>query len=161
MFITDKTGKTYFPSLIYVIYGKNLFIFNPFHTTGLFRYPLKTSENQSFSDVFRDYPKRPVAWNKLIATKQKKRPAVGNKCLRRVSTVISSRLIWQTSIFKSKEMLLSEKVSANLNRMAACLLVQTGGYLLSTRDRSFMFRIIWNKQFCPNQPRYFFYSLNL
>ena len=37
------------------------FVFNPFHVTGLLRYPLKTSEN--FSDVFRGYWKRPVAWN--------------------------------------------------------------------------------------------------
>ena len=35
-------------------------IFNPFHATGLFRYPQKT-ENQRFSDVFRGYQKRPVA----------------------------------------------------------------------------------------------------
>ena len=28
---------------------------NPFHATGLFRYPLKTSENFWFSDVFRGY----------------------------------------------------------------------------------------------------------
>ena len=37
------------------------FLFNPFHATGLFLYPLKTSENQRFSDVFRGYRKRPVA----------------------------------------------------------------------------------------------------
>ena len=30
---------------------------NPFHATCLFRYPLKTSENQRFSDVFREYRK--------------------------------------------------------------------------------------------------------
>ena len=36
---------------------------NTFHATGLFRYPLKTSENLWFwfSDVFREYRKRPVA----------------------------------------------------------------------------------------------------
>ena len=38
---------------------------NPFHATGLFRYPLKTSENQRSSDVFRWYRKRLVAWNGL------------------------------------------------------------------------------------------------
>ena len=27
-------------------------IINPFHATGIFRYPLKTSENLRFSDVF-------------------------------------------------------------------------------------------------------------
>ena len=34
---------------------------NPFHATGLFRYPLKTSENLWFPDVFRGYRKRLVA----------------------------------------------------------------------------------------------------
>ena len=38
---------------------------NPFHANGLFRYSLKTSENQRFSDVFREYRKRPMAWNGL------------------------------------------------------------------------------------------------
>ena len=38
---------------------------NPFQATGLFLYPLKTSENQRFSDVFRGHRKRPVAWNGL------------------------------------------------------------------------------------------------
>ena len=32
-----------------------------FHATGLFLYPLKTSEILWFSDVFRGYRKRPVA----------------------------------------------------------------------------------------------------
>ena len=30
-------------------------IVNPFHATGLFRYPLKTSENLWFSDAFRGW----------------------------------------------------------------------------------------------------------
>ena len=34
---------------------------NQFHTACLFVYPLKTLENQRFSDVFRGYRKRPVA----------------------------------------------------------------------------------------------------
>ena len=38
---------------------------NPFHATDLFWYPLKTSENLWFSDVFRRYQKRSVAWNGL------------------------------------------------------------------------------------------------
>ena len=33
--------------------------------TGLFLCSLKTSEKQKFSDVFRGYRKRPVAWNGL------------------------------------------------------------------------------------------------
>ena len=36
------------------------------HATGLFLYPLKTSGNLWFSDVFRGYRKMPVAWNGLI-----------------------------------------------------------------------------------------------
>ena len=32
-----------------------------FHGTGFFLYPLKTSENQKFTDVCRGYGKRPVA----------------------------------------------------------------------------------------------------
>ena len=45
---------------------KHLFyLLNPFHATSLFRCPLKTSENQRFSDVFRRYRKRLVALNGL------------------------------------------------------------------------------------------------
>ena len=42
---------------------------NPFQVTGLFLPPppLKISENQRYSDVFRAYKKRPVAWNELKA----------------------------------------------------------------------------------------------
>ena len=36
-----------------------------FHVTGLFLYPLKT-ENLWFSDVFRGYRKRSMAWTRLI-----------------------------------------------------------------------------------------------
>ena len=49
-----------------LIFGVLYSAFNPFHTTGLFLYPLKTSGNQMFSDVFRGYRKRPVAWTGLI-----------------------------------------------------------------------------------------------
>ena len=40
-------------------------VLNPFHATDLFWYPLKISENQRFSDVFRGYQKTSVAWNEL------------------------------------------------------------------------------------------------
>ena len=36
---------------------------NPFHATDLFLYPQKTLETYRFSDVFRGYRKRPVAFN--------------------------------------------------------------------------------------------------
>ena len=39
---------------------------NLFHATGLFRYPLKASENLWFFHVFRGYRRRLVAWNGLI-----------------------------------------------------------------------------------------------
>ena len=39
---------------------------NPFDATDIFWYPLKTSENQRFSNVFRGYRNRSVAWNELI-----------------------------------------------------------------------------------------------
>ena len=37
------------------------FLFNPLQPSVAFLYPLKTSENQRFSDIFRGYRKRPVA----------------------------------------------------------------------------------------------------
>ena len=46
----------------------SLSFFKPFHATGLFLYPLKTSENFWFSDGFRGYKNRPVAWNGLTTT---------------------------------------------------------------------------------------------
>ena len=39
---------------------------NPFQTNAPFLYPLKTSENLQFSDVFRGYRKGTLAWNWLI-----------------------------------------------------------------------------------------------
>ena len=41
------------------------YYFNSFHAIGLLLYPHKTSANLWFSDVFRGYKKRPVAWNEL------------------------------------------------------------------------------------------------
>ena len=43
------------------ITNKNIGLKNPFHSTGRSLYPLKTSENQRLSDVFRGYRKRLVA----------------------------------------------------------------------------------------------------
>ena len=48
---------------------------NPFHTTGLFLYSLKTSENLWFSDVSRGFRKRPVARNGLKKSSNKKTTA--------------------------------------------------------------------------------------
>ena len=41
---------------------------NPFLATCLLLYPLKTSENQRFFDVFWGHRKRPVSWNGLMDT---------------------------------------------------------------------------------------------
>ena len=52
-----------FKSITYVYIKMTFYIekINPFHATGLFLYPLKKSENQRFSVVFRGYRKRPAA----------------------------------------------------------------------------------------------------
>ena len=42
----------------YSAHGASKCRINPFHATRLFLYPLKTLENQSFSDVFRGYGNR-------------------------------------------------------------------------------------------------------
>ena len=46
---------------------RNLVRANTFRATILFLYPMKTSENRWFCDVFRGYRKRPVAWNGITA----------------------------------------------------------------------------------------------
>ena len=48
-----------------LVYTEKNDVFNLFHANGLFWYPLKTSENLWFSDVFRGYQKRQLAWNRL------------------------------------------------------------------------------------------------
>ena len=53
MFLWSQKNKKNLDFVIFI---------NPFHATGLFLYPTKTLENQVFSDVFRGYIKRPVAW---------------------------------------------------------------------------------------------------
>ena len=50
-----------------ILHKLNKKFLDPFHATDLFWYPLKTSENQRFSDVFRGYQKRSMTWNGLIA----------------------------------------------------------------------------------------------
>ena len=40
-------------------------VFNPFHATGHFLYPLKVLENLWFYNVFRGYKKTSVVWNRL------------------------------------------------------------------------------------------------
>ena len=45
--------------------------FNLYYCTSLFIYSLKVSENKIFSGVFREYIKRPMAWNGLSEPKTK------------------------------------------------------------------------------------------
>ena len=59
----DLLNKT----IDWFLYG-GAFVVNPFDATGLFLYPLKTSENQRFSDLLRGYRKRPVVWNGLMGS---------------------------------------------------------------------------------------------
>ena len=54
---------------LFMVFANTPVLINPFHVSGLFLYPLKTSENLWFSDVFKDYRKRPDAWNGLIIKK--------------------------------------------------------------------------------------------
>ena len=71
---------------------------NSFHTTDLFWYPLKTSENIWFSDVFRGYQKRSEAWNGL----KKNKPSIlkdglGHEGLLRVKICFGlkqSQMVW-------------------------------------------------------------------
>ena len=61
------------------------FRLNPFHATGPFRYPLKTSENLWFSDVFREVSKETsgTKWVKevrnLMKNPEKPNPALKQK----------------------------------------------------------------------------------
>ena len=65
--ISFPKGNKHFSYLILIMFSHSSIriSFNPFHANGLFPYPLKKSENQRFSDVFRGYRKRPMAWNGL------------------------------------------------------------------------------------------------
>ena len=49
---------------VQVLSKLNSKVINQFHSTGLFLYPLKTSQNQVFSDIFKGYRRR--EWVKLI-----------------------------------------------------------------------------------------------
>ena len=59
------TGSILGDFLFGILLNDSLWFINPFHQTGLFLYPLKTSENLWFSVVFRGYRKRSVVWNEL------------------------------------------------------------------------------------------------
>ena len=58
----QATNQIYKNSLVSNIW---IFLINHFRATCLFLYPLKASQNQTFSNDFRGYRKRPAAWNEL------------------------------------------------------------------------------------------------
>ena len=70
---------------------------NSFHATNLFLHPLKTSENQRFSDVFRWYSKRPVAWNELLLSQ--------TMAFRPLIFFVRAKVFTQLLIFLSKVLL--------------------------------------------------------
>ena len=56
----------------YVHFSLFISVFHsPFHTTGLFLYPLKTSESLWFFNVFRGNKKRPMVWYGLRCTRKR------------------------------------------------------------------------------------------
>ena len=67
MFPTANIPQSFPKCLVRIFPKKRLWkTFNRFHVTGLFLYPLKTSENQKFSDVCRVYRKKSMVLNGLI-----------------------------------------------------------------------------------------------
>ena len=70
-------------SYLIVSFGFNskdaTYIIKPFHTTGLFLYPLKISENPWSSDVFRGCRKRQMAWNEFRCFKEER--SLGKKTI--------------------------------------------------------------------------------
>ena len=91
---------------------------DPFHTTGLFLYPLKTSENQRFS-VFRGYRKRPVAWNGSITGSMMQRIKNNRLCFycRLIENVSSSEFLLRRHLTESRQFLLKVTLeeSSSLN----------------------------------------------
>ena len=53
----DSNIKEYYQTTVDTSHWTKI---NSFYATGLFLYPLKASENEKFSDVFKGYRKRPV-----------------------------------------------------------------------------------------------------
>ena len=93
-----KLGKIYKRSLSYytvLCYLTRLF-YNPFDATDLFWYPLQTLKHLWFSDVFRGYQKRSVAWNGLISSSR--RAIDKHKSNNRIKHSII--LKWQKKIIK-------------------------------------------------------------
>ena len=64
---SDKKLNCWINSWVAGIIAK--WVFNPFHATVIFQYPLETSEDLWFSDIYKGYRKRPEAWNRLINAK--------------------------------------------------------------------------------------------
>lgn len=66
-------NQIYFLLESVICFGCDVFVLeryskiNTCHITGLFLYPLKSSENRRFSDVLSGYTERSMAWSRLIS----------------------------------------------------------------------------------------------
>ena len=110
-----RTRKSSFSRSEYYNVEKSI---TPFHTTCLFVYLLKTSENVCFFDVFKGYRKRPAAWNGLTMIQSIKRHKE-KRLPRNTCTQMQSFLVGTTeTILKEVEHLVKYK--------SGCLNVYTG-----------------------------------
>ena len=131
-----------------------LFVFNSFHVTSLFLYPLKTSENLWFSDVLREYRKKYVTWNGLIYSSadfcnlwEERFPPIWNASknvipdskLALVHPVFLPYLIWGNSW----EELYHELFQNHLkNTTQVSILAPLHGYRLTTLLKMILFAVI-------------------
>ena len=109
----------------------NLRQLKPFHVTGILWYPLKPSENQRFSDAFKGYRKRPVAWNGLsvycnkfqVAMKQMKNESwwwiINNSWCMSTLPIFASVLTW-TNHYRYFQQVSSFSENIFLNKFSSC-----------------------------------------
>ena len=85
------------------------FSINSFYTTGLYLYPLKTSENLWFSDVFRRYRKRPVGfkWVNLLVCNPNSH--MGRLLNTRVSNMGRNKEKIESAVFLREKMYIKNK----------------------------------------------------
>ena len=108
----------------YLIVSTQLYNYsvNPFLLSDLFWYPLKTSENQRISDIFREYQKKTngIKWINLFHATglfQKITKNLIFLCFQRVQKETSS-MIWVTETFKKPEQLISWELCFIVNHVA-------------------------------------------
>ena len=64
--ISFQNFSIFWDIFLYFNHYIQIFYISSFHANAPFLYPLKTSENIWFSDVFREYRNETLAWNGLI-----------------------------------------------------------------------------------------------